>query len=99
MARTMTVLVMFMYPSSTYARAYFIWSKLFSARSNLRPYTGRGMQEASPGTHTNRARGAARRRCKTCTGFSWTEVAKAVFDAYREEAQSAGFEVGSESFG
>src|SRR5215813_3084096 len=44
------------------------------------------------------ARRAARRRSKICTGFSSTEVVKGVFDAYRDEAQSVGFKVGSEWF-
>jgi len=45
------------------------------------------------------ARRAAQRRSKICTGFSSTGVVKGVFDAYRDEAQSAGFQIGSEWFG
>jgi alkanesulfonate monooxygenase SsuD/methylene tetrahydromethanopterin reductase-like flavin-dependent oxidoreductase (luciferase family) len=45
------------------------------------------------------ARRAARRRSKICTGFSSTEVVKGVFDAYRDEAKSAGYEVGPEWLG
>lgn len=43
------------------------------------------------------ARRAARRRSRICTGFSSTETVKTVFDAYRQEAQAAGFRPGPES--
>jgi alkanesulfonate monooxygenase SsuD/methylene tetrahydromethanopterin reductase-like flavin-dependent oxidoreductase (luciferase family) len=42
------------------------------------------------------ARRAARRGSKVCTGFNATSQIKAIFDAYREEADRAGFAVGPE---
>lgn len=42
------------------------------------------------------ARRAAQRRSKICTGFSSTDAVRAVFDAYRDEARTAGFEAGPE---
>jgi alkanesulfonate monooxygenase SsuD/methylene tetrahydromethanopterin reductase-like flavin-dependent oxidoreductase (luciferase family) len=40
------------------------------------------------------ARRAARRRIKISTGFNSTQVIKQIFDAYREEADAAGFHAG-----
>jgi len=40
------------------------------------------------------ARKSARRRSKICTGFNPTEQIKALFDAYRSEADVCGFHVG-----
>ena len=40
------------------------------------------------------ARKSARRGSKICTGFNPTEQIKALFDAYRAEAESCGFRVG-----
>jgi alkanesulfonate monooxygenase SsuD/methylene tetrahydromethanopterin reductase-like flavin-dependent oxidoreductase (luciferase family) len=42
------------------------------------------------------ARKAARRGSKICTGFNATSQIKAIFDAYREEADRAGFAAGPE---
>jgi alkanesulfonate monooxygenase SsuD/methylene tetrahydromethanopterin reductase-like flavin-dependent oxidoreductase (luciferase family) len=42
------------------------------------------------------ARRAARRRTKICTGFNPTAEIKALFDAYRAEADNCGFRVGPE---
>jgi alkanesulfonate monooxygenase SsuD/methylene tetrahydromethanopterin reductase-like flavin-dependent oxidoreductase (luciferase family) len=44
------------------------------------------------------ARRAARRRIKISTGFNATPVIKSIFDAYREEAEAAGFHAGPEYF-
>jgi alkanesulfonate monooxygenase SsuD/methylene tetrahydromethanopterin reductase-like flavin-dependent oxidoreductase (luciferase family) len=43
---------------------------------------------------TDSARKAARRGSKICTGFNATQQIKAIFDAYREEADRAGIAVG-----
>jgi alkanesulfonate monooxygenase SsuD/methylene tetrahydromethanopterin reductase-like flavin-dependent oxidoreductase (luciferase family) len=42
------------------------------------------------------ARRAARRRIKISTGFNSTQVIKRIFDAYREEADAAGYRAGPE---
>jgi alkanesulfonate monooxygenase SsuD/methylene tetrahydromethanopterin reductase-like flavin-dependent oxidoreductase (luciferase family) len=44
------------------------------------------------------ARRAARRRVKISTGFNATQLIKRIFDAYREEANTLGFEAGPEYF-
>jgi alkanesulfonate monooxygenase SsuD/methylene tetrahydromethanopterin reductase-like flavin-dependent oxidoreductase (luciferase family) len=45
------------------------------------------------------ARRAARRRLKITTGFNSTETIKAIFDAYRAEADAVGFEGGPHCLG
>ena len=55
--------------------------------------------QASPTTWTTvvsaeSARKAARRGSKICTGFNATQQIKAIFDAYREEAERVGFSAG-----
>jgi alkanesulfonate monooxygenase SsuD/methylene tetrahydromethanopterin reductase-like flavin-dependent oxidoreductase (luciferase family) len=44
------------------------------------------------------ARRAARHRIKISTGFNSTPIIKRIFDAYREEADAAGFHAGPEYF-
>lgn len=44
------------------------------------------------------ARRAARQRIKISTGFNSTQVIRSIFDAYREEAEAAGFPAGPEYF-
>jgi alkanesulfonate monooxygenase SsuD/methylene tetrahydromethanopterin reductase-like flavin-dependent oxidoreductase (luciferase family) len=44
------------------------------------------------------ARRAARRRIKISTGFNSTQVITRIFDAYREEADAAGYQAGPDSF-
>jgi alkanesulfonate monooxygenase SsuD/methylene tetrahydromethanopterin reductase-like flavin-dependent oxidoreductase (luciferase family) len=44
------------------------------------------------------ARKAARRRIKISTGFNSTQTVKRLFDAYREEAEAAGFEATPDHF-
>jgi alkanesulfonate monooxygenase SsuD/methylene tetrahydromethanopterin reductase-like flavin-dependent oxidoreductase (luciferase family) len=68
--------------------------KYFSL-SNLR-LLPRPLQQPSPPRWTTvvsaeSARRAARRRIKISTGFNSTQVIKRIFDAYREEADAAGF--------
>ena len=46
----------------------------------------------------NSARRAARRRIKISTGFNSVAKIKAIFDAYREEADAAGFQAGTDYF-
>lgn len=63
----------------------------------------RPLQQPSPPRWTTvvsagSARRAARRRVKISTGFNATPVIKAIFDAYREEAECAGFHAGPECF-
>ena len=48
---------------------------------------------------TDSARKSARRRSKICTGFNPTEQIKALFDAYRAEAETCGFRAGPEHLG
>lgn len=57
----------------------------------------RPLQQPSPPRWTTvvsaeSARRAARRRVKISTGFNSTQVIKRIFDAYREEADAAGFQ-------
>ncbi|MBV9126658.1 MAG: LLM class flavin-dependent oxidoreductase [Verrucomicrobia bacterium] len=64
--------------------------------SNLRPLP-RPLQQPSPPRWTtvvsiDSARRAARRRIKISTGFNSTQTIKRIFDAYREEAEAAGFD-------
>jgi alkanesulfonate monooxygenase SsuD/methylene tetrahydromethanopterin reductase-like flavin-dependent oxidoreductase (luciferase family) len=59
----------------------------------------RPLQQPSPPRWTTvvsveSARRAARRRIKISTGFNSTETIKRIFDAYREEAEAAGFQAG-----
>jgi len=59
----------------------------------------RTLQQPSPPRWTTvvsaeSARRAARRRIKISTGFNSTQVIKRIFDAYREEADAAGFHAG-----
>lgn len=59
----------------------------------------RPLQQPSPPRWTTvvsaeSARRAARRRIKISTGFNSVPKIKAIFDAYREEAQAAGFQAG-----
>jgi alkanesulfonate monooxygenase SsuD/methylene tetrahydromethanopterin reductase-like flavin-dependent oxidoreductase (luciferase family) len=59
----------------------------------------RVLQQPSPPRWTTvvsaeSARRAARRRINISTGFNSTETIKRIFDAYREEAKSAGYEAG-----
>jgi len=75
--------------------------KYFSL-SNLR-LLPRPLQQPSPPRWTtvisaDSARRAARRRIKISTGFNSTKLIKSIFDAYREEADAAGFEAGPEYF-
>jgi alkanesulfonate monooxygenase SsuD/methylene tetrahydromethanopterin reductase-like flavin-dependent oxidoreductase (luciferase family) len=63
--------------------------------SNLR-ILPRPLQQPSPPRWTTvvsaeSARRAARSRIKISTGFNSTQVIKRIFDAYREEAEAAGF--------
>ncbi|MCC6777457.1 MAG: LLM class flavin-dependent oxidoreductase [Hyphomicrobiales bacterium] len=63
----------------------------------------RPLQQPSPPRWTTvvsaeSARRAARRRIKISTGFNATPVIKRIFDAYREEADAAGFQAGPEHF-
>lgn len=44
------------------------------------------------------ARRAARRRVKISTGFNSRQTVKAIFDAYRDEAERAGFHAGPDCF-
>jgi alkanesulfonate monooxygenase SsuD/methylene tetrahydromethanopterin reductase-like flavin-dependent oxidoreductase (luciferase family) len=64
----------------------------------------RPLQQPSPPRWTTvvsaeSARRAARRRIKITTGFNATDVIKRIFDAYREEAEAAGYHAGPECFG
>jgi hypothetical protein len=59
----------------------------------------RTLQQPSPPRWTTvvsaeSARRSARRRIKISTGFNSTQVIKRIFDAYREEADAAGFHAG-----
>jgi alkanesulfonate monooxygenase SsuD/methylene tetrahydromethanopterin reductase-like flavin-dependent oxidoreductase (luciferase family) len=70
--------------------------------SNLR-LLPRPLQQPSPPRWTTvvsaeSARRAARRRIKISTGFNSTQVIKRIFDAYREEADAAGFQATPEYF-
>ncbi len=63
----------------------------------------RPLQQPSPPRWTTvvsagSARRAARRRIKISTGFNSVQVIKDIFDAYREEADAAGFRAGPEHF-
>src|SRR5215813_12102685 len=63
----------------------------------------RPLQQPSPPRWTTvvsaeSARRAARRRIKISTGFNSTQVIKRIFDAYRAEADAAGFHAGLEWF-
>ena len=70
--------------------------------AELRPLP-RTLQQPSPPRWTtvvsvDSARRAARRRIKISTGFNSTETIKRIFDAYREEADAAGYRAGPECF-
>jgi alkanesulfonate monooxygenase SsuD/methylene tetrahydromethanopterin reductase-like flavin-dependent oxidoreductase (luciferase family) len=63
----------------------------------------RTLQQPSPPRWTTvvsaeSARRAARRRVKISTGFNSTQTIKRIFDAYREEAETAGYHAGPDSF-
>jgi alkanesulfonate monooxygenase SsuD/methylene tetrahydromethanopterin reductase-like flavin-dependent oxidoreductase (luciferase family) len=63
----------------------------------------RPLQQPSPPRWTTvvsaeSARRAARRRIKISTGFNSVPVIKRIFDAYREEANAAGYDAGPECF-
>lgn len=63
----------------------------------------RPLQQPSPPRWTTvvsaeSARRAARRRIKISTGFNSVTVIKRIFDAYREEADAAGYHAGPEYF-
>jgi alkanesulfonate monooxygenase SsuD/methylene tetrahydromethanopterin reductase-like flavin-dependent oxidoreductase (luciferase family) len=63
----------------------------------------RPLQQPSPPRWTTvvsagSARRAARGRIKISTGFNSTQVINGIFDAYREEADAAGFHAGPEYF-
>jgi alkanesulfonate monooxygenase SsuD/methylene tetrahydromethanopterin reductase-like flavin-dependent oxidoreductase (luciferase family) len=63
----------------------------------------RTLQQPSPPRWTTvvsaeSARRAARRRVKISTGFNSTQTIKRIFDAYREEAEAAGYLAGPDSF-
>jgi alkanesulfonate monooxygenase SsuD/methylene tetrahydromethanopterin reductase-like flavin-dependent oxidoreductase (luciferase family) len=63
----------------------------------------RPLQQPSPPRWTtvvsaDSARRAARRRIKISTGFNATPVVKRIFDAYREEAEIAGWHAGPDCF-
>jgi alkanesulfonate monooxygenase SsuD/methylene tetrahydromethanopterin reductase-like flavin-dependent oxidoreductase (luciferase family) len=68
---------------------------------NAVPLVPRPAQRPSPPKWTTvvsegSARRVARRGSKVCTGFHPTDQIKALFDAYRAEAASSGFQVGPE---
>jgi alkanesulfonate monooxygenase SsuD/methylene tetrahydromethanopterin reductase-like flavin-dependent oxidoreductase (luciferase family) len=68
----------------------------------LRPLP-RTLQQPSPPRWTTvvsagSARRAARRRIKISTGFNSTETIRRIFDAYREEADAAGYQAGPDCF-
>jgi alkanesulfonate monooxygenase SsuD/methylene tetrahydromethanopterin reductase-like flavin-dependent oxidoreductase (luciferase family) len=70
--------------------------------SNLR-LLPRPLQQPSPPRWTTvvsaaSARRAAQRRIRISTGFNSTQVIKGIFDAYREEADAAGFRAGPDYF-
>jgi len=70
--------------------------------AELRPLP-RTLQQPSPPRWTTvvsveSARRAARHRIKISTGFNSTETIKRIFDAYREEADAAGYQAGPECF-
>lgn len=70
--------------------------------SNLR-LLPRPLQQPSPPRWTtvisaDSARRAARKRIKISTGFNSTQLIKSIFDAYRQEADAAGFHAGPEYF-
>jgi alkanesulfonate monooxygenase SsuD/methylene tetrahydromethanopterin reductase-like flavin-dependent oxidoreductase (luciferase family) len=70
--------------------------------SNLRMLP-RPLQQPSPPRWTtvvsaDSARRAARRRIKISTGFNSTEKIRQIFDAYREEAEAAGFRASPDYF-
>jgi alkanesulfonate monooxygenase SsuD/methylene tetrahydromethanopterin reductase-like flavin-dependent oxidoreductase (luciferase family) len=70
--------------------------------SNLR-LLPRPLQQPSPPRWTtvisaDSARRAARKRTKISTGFNSTQLIKSIFDAYRQEADAAGFHAGPEYF-
>jgi len=70
--------------------------------SNLRVLP-RPLQQPSPPRWTTvvsegSARRAARSRIKISTGFNSVPVIKRIFDAYREEAESAGYEAAADCF-
>ncbi len=70
--------------------------------SNLR-LLPRTLQQPSPPRWTtvvsaDLARRAARRRIKISTGFNSVAKIKAIFDAYREEADAAGYQAGPDCF-
>jgi len=70
--------------------------------SNLRVLP-RPLQQPSPPRWTTvisaeSARRAARWRIKISTGFNSTQLIKTIFDAYRQEADTAGFHAGPEYF-
>jgi len=74
----------------------------YFAFSNLR-LLPRPLQQPSPPRWTTvvsaeSARRAARRCIKISTGFNSTQVIKRIFDAYREEADAAGFHASHEYF-
>jgi alkanesulfonate monooxygenase SsuD/methylene tetrahydromethanopterin reductase-like flavin-dependent oxidoreductase (luciferase family) len=75
--------------------------KYFSL-SNLR-ILPRPLQQPSPPRWTTvvsaeSARRAARRRIKISTRFNYNDVIKRIFEAYREEAEAAGYHAGPECF-
>ena len=70
--------------------------------SNLRVLP-RPLQQPSPPRWTTvisaeSARRAARRQIRISTGFNSSKLIKGIFDAYREEADAAGFHAGPEYF-
>jgi len=74
----------------------------YYAFADLRPLP-RMLQQPSPPRWTtvvsaDSARRAARRRIKISTGFNSTETIKRIFDAYREEADAAGYRASPECF-
>jgi len=63
----------------------------------------RALQQPSPPRWTTvvsveSARRAARRRVKISTGFNSTQTVKRIFDEYREEAETVGYQAGPECF-
>jgi alkanesulfonate monooxygenase SsuD/methylene tetrahydromethanopterin reductase-like flavin-dependent oxidoreductase (luciferase family) len=63
----------------------------------------RPLQQPSPPRWTtvvsvDSARRAARRRIKISTGFNSTQTIRRIFDAYREEADAAGYHAGPDCF-
>jgi alkanesulfonate monooxygenase SsuD/methylene tetrahydromethanopterin reductase-like flavin-dependent oxidoreductase (luciferase family) len=74
---------------------YFSFSGLrLLPRPLQQPFPPRWTAVVSPES----ARRAARRRVKISTGFNSRQTVKGIFDAYRDEAERAGFDAGPDYF-